>query len=648
MHHPLSRRALTTIVLLAALAPWALLPGCRSAANRPRAAVYDARTFYETVTLRGVSLSADGEAVLFSSDVTGVFNAYTLGPRGGEPLALTASTGDAIQALSFFPADRRVLFQRDRGGDELVHLYVRGLDGSVRDLTPGEGLRASFAGWAGDDRSFLVATNERDPRFFDLYRYSVDDYTRRLVYENADGYALGELSPDGRWLLLSRTNSNSDDDLFLFDTLHPAEPPRLLTAAEGAVSHGPATFSADSQEVYYASDRESEYLRLWAVELMGFEHRLLRQAEGDVTSVVCSRDGRRRVLAIDSQARTRIVVEDLVEGVDLPLPDLGDLDVQDFDLSRDGETLACLAWNDTSPADLYLIDLDGERAERLTESLDAAIDQRALVRAEHLEIESYDGLAVPCLLYRPLGASERHRAPALLWMHGGPGGQSRHGYNPLIQHLVNHGIAVLAVNNRGSSGYGKSFFHLDDRRHGEADLDDCVAARRWLAQQPWCDGERVGIMGGSYGGYLVLAALAFRPEEFAVGIDVFGVANWLRTLESIPPWWTSQRAALYDELGDPAVDSERLSRISPLFHAERIRRPLLVVQGANDPRVLQVESDEMVAAVRRSGVPCEYLLFPDEGHGFQHKTNRIAASEAYLSFARRHLFRARTEGTGPR
>jgi prolyl oligopeptidase len=228
--------------------------------------------------------------------------------------------------------------------------------------------------------------------------------------------------------------------------------------------------------------------------------------------------------------------------------------------------------------------------------------------------------------------------PALLWIHGGPGGQSRTGYNPTIQHLVNHGIAVLAVNNRGSSGYGKTFNHMDDKKHGEVDLDDCVWAKKWLGEQSWCDGEHVGIMGGSYGGYMVLAALAYRPEEFTLGIDIFGVSNWLRTLESIPPWWASFRDSLYAEIGDPVADRERLTKQSPLFHADKIRRPLLVVQGANDPRVLKVESDEIVAACQRNKVPVEYLQFPDEGHGFQKKANRIAASEAFLSFAERYLF----------
>lgn len=207
----------------------------------------------------------------------------------------------------------------------------------------------------------------------------------------------------------------------------------------------------------------------------------------------------------------------------------------------------------------------------------------------------------------------------------------------MFQHLVNHGYAVLAVNNRGSNGYGKTFFHMDDRKHGDVDLKDVVAGRGYLESLDWVDKDKIGIIGGSYGGYMTVAALAFTPEVFDVGIDIFGVTNWERTLASIPPWWESFRKALYDEMGDPAVDKERHHAISPLFHAENITKPLLVVQGANDPRVLQVESDEMVEKVRANGVPVTYVLFPDEGHGFLKRENRIKASEAYLTFLNQYL-----------
>ena len=196
---------------------------------------------------------------------------------------------------------------------------------------------------------------------------------------------------------------------------------------------------------------------------------------------------------------------------------------------------------------------------------------------------------------------------------------------------------MLAANNRGSSGYGKTFFHMDDRNHGEKDLQDIVWARTYLEGVEGIDPDKIGIIGGSYGGFMTAAALAFEPDVFDVGVNIFGVTNWVRTLQSIPPWWGSFRDALYDEMGDPETDLERLERISPLFHADNIVKPMLVIQGANDPRVLQVESDELVAAARENGATVEYVLFPDEGHGFQKRENRISASEAIVSFLDTYL-----------
>jgi dipeptidyl aminopeptidase/acylaminoacyl peptidase len=225
----------------------------------------------------------------------------------------------------------------------------------------------------------------------------------------------------------------------------------------------------------------------------------------------------------------------------------------------------------------------------------------------------------------------------VVYVHGGPGGQTRAGYSAQLQYLVNHGYVVLGINNRGSSGYGKTFFTADDQKHGREPLWDCVEAKKYLAGLPYVDPERIGIMGGSYGGYMVLAALAYQPDVFQAGVDIFGVSNWLRTLESMPAWWEAQRKALYQEIGDPTKDREMLRAISPLFHADKIRKPLIVLQGANDPRVLKAESDDIVAAVKKNGVPVEYVVFPDEGHGFTKKKNQLAGNRAILEFLDQRL-----------
>ncbi|MBA3692650.1 MAG: S9 family peptidase, partial [Acidobacteria bacterium] len=234
-------------------------------------------------------------------------------------------------------------------------------------------------------------------------------------------------------------------------------------------------------------------------------------------------------------------------------------------------------------------------------------------------------------------ASAQKKAPALVWVHGGPGGQTRTNYSAQMQYLANQGYVILGVNNRGSSGYGKTFYTSDDGKHGREPLWDCVEAKKYLKSLGYVDENKIGIIGGSYGGYMVLAALAFKPEEFAVGVDIFGVSNWVRTLQSIPPYWESFRKSLYKEIGNPETDLPLLKETSPLFHADKIKKPLIVLQGANDPRVIKPESDEIVEAVKKNGGVVEYVVFDNEGHGFTKKANEIRAYKAIADFLDKHL-----------
>jgi len=598
---------------------------------------YDARTFYENTALSGASFSHDESRVLVTSDQSGVLNVHAQPVTGGAAVALTRSTGDSYSAISFFPHDDRFLYSADQGGNELDHVYVMQLDGTPRDLTPGDKLKAEFVDWSGDKKSFYLATNERDPQAFDLYRYRTDDYRRTRLFENKDRYTIGAVSPDGRWVALDKTRNNADSDIFLWDTKKPKVAPVKITPHEGDVQHATKAFSRDSKRLYYTTDGHGEFTQAWSCDLASRQHVVEIAADWDVLTVGFSESGRYRVSTTNEDARTVLSVLDAKSGQRLQLPRLPKGDITGVKFSPGETRMAFYVTTDRAPPNLYLLDLGAGTHAQLSSTLNPAIDPEDLVDGRVIRYESFDRAAIPAILYQPRQASATSKVPALVWVHGGPGGQSRLGYSAVIQHLVNHGYAVLAVNNRGSSGYGKSFFHQDDRKHGEGDLQDCVQARTYLAGLDWVDGSRVGIIGGSYGGYMVLAALAFAPQAFDLGIDIFGVSNWQRTLESIPPWWGAFRDGLYAEMGDPAKDGERLHRISPLFHATNIKKPLLVVQGANDPRVLKVESDEIVEAVKKNQVPVEYLVFPDEGHGFEKKQNRIAASEAFLEFLQAHL-----------
>jgi dipeptidyl aminopeptidase/acylaminoacyl peptidase len=594
---------------------------------------YDIETLLSSLRLQGADFSPDASKVLFSSNVSGVINLYTVPAAGGDSTPITTSTTDSNYSIGYFPNDERILYTADQGGNELNHVYVRELDGSVRDLTPGEKFKAQFAGFADDKQSFFIATNERDERYFDVYEYAVDGYARTLLFKNDSGNFPGSISRDKRQITMVKANTTSDSDIYLHDVATGKG--RNLTEHEGVEQNEPIAFTPDGA-LLIASNRDGEFSRLLRLDLDSGARSVVFETNWDVAGADYSPDDRFLLVYVNADARTELKLLDAKTYAETALPKVPAGDIAGVSFSRDAGKLAFYVASSRFPSSLWTADLGGSSRE-LVSALNPAVDQQDLVEGEVVRFPSYDGLAIPGILYLPQNASASNKVPGLVWVHGGPGGQSRLNYSPLVQYLVNHGYAVYAINNRGSSGYGKTFFAADDRRHGEADLDDVVESKKLLAGTGKIDPSRIGIIGGSYGGYMTLAALSFRPDAFAVGVDLFGVANWLRTLESIPAWWEAQRQALYAEIGDPVADKERLTRISPLFHADQITKPLMVLQGANDPRVLQVESDEIVAAVKAKNVPVEYVVFPDEGHGFRKRENEKTGYEAILKFLDTHL-----------
>ena len=602
------------------------------AAEVPRYSIED---FLTTTNLFGASFSPDQSKILVSSDQSGIFNAVAIPTGGGPPVELTSSTTNSVYALSYFPADERFLYLSDQGGNENDHLYVRELDGKVVDLTPGENLKANFAGWAHDERSFFVLTNGRDPKFFDLFEIARDGYQKSLLFQDDQGLQFGDISPDKRHLAFAKTTTTNDSDVLLYD--RETKELKNLTAHEGEVNNVPQVFGRDGKSLYFTTDQGSEFSYLARYDLATGKTSEVLRTEWDVIIARFSKNGEYLAVLINHDASNELRLYRAATMERVPLPELPGLDIDRVVISRDEKRMAFYASSSRQPSNLFVQDLPGGTPRQLSRTLNPKIKPEHLVDAEVVRFASFDGRQVPGILYKPHGAGPESKVPALLWVHGGPGGQSRIGYSGLIQFIVNHGYAVYAINNRGSSGYGKTFFKLDDRDHGGGDLKDCVESKKMLAATGWVDPERIGILGGSYGGYMVLAALAFTPKEFDAGVDLYGVSNWLRTLQSIPPYWESFRKALYTEMGDPATDEARLRRISPLFHAKNIVKPLFVLQGANDPRVIKPESDEIVAAVRANSVPVEYLVFDDEGHGIEKKANQYKAYKSVLAFLDQHL-----------
>jgi dipeptidyl aminopeptidase/acylaminoacyl peptidase len=632
------RTASTALALAALLAGVASArPPAQGAKAVPRQVKqYTIDQFLANTAYGGASFSPDGRKILLSSNETGVYNVFAIPLDGGKPAQLTDSKVSAVQAIGYFPHDERFLYTSDQGGNEKNHIYVQSTDGQVQDLTPGDNLKADFYGWAPDEKSFFFGSNERDASAFDIYEMTVDGFQRTPLYKNEGGYLPTGISPDRRYIALAKIVSNAASDIYLYDRT-TSKLTQIAQGLEGKtqVSNQAQDFSPDSKALYYTTDKGSEFAYLVRYDLATAKRTEVLRPKWDVAGAGFSRDGRWFTVSINNDAKTELRVFEAAGMKPVKLPAI-QADINGVIFQPHGSMMAFYA-EAAGPRDLYVSDLKTGKIRQLTHALNPAIDPKDLVPPQVVRFKSYDGVEVPGLLYKPLNASPSAKVPAVLSVHGGPGGQSRVGYSGLTQYLVNHGYAVYAINNRGSSGYGKTFFAMDDRKHGEADLDDCVASKKMLAATGWVDPGRIGILGGSYGGYMVLAALAFRPREFAAGVDLFGVSNWLRTLESIPAWWGPERDSLYAELGDPKADADYLKRISPLFHADQIERPLIVLQGENDPRVLKAESQEIVDAVKKRGVPVEFLLFPNEGHGFARKETQEKAYKATLDFLDKYL-----------
>jgi dipeptidyl aminopeptidase/acylaminoacyl peptidase len=633
-------KLITAVVLALATTAWY---SCKEPAKEA-VKQYTIAQFMDIVQINGGAFSPDESKILINTKETGIFNVYEIDIKSGEKKQLTNSTDDAKYGQSYFPNDDRVVFTGDKGGNEITHIFVRDNNGSVTDIIRDSTAKAQFFGWSYNKKLMYYASNSRDKRFFDVYKVNIDEgqkeggvFAPAIAYTNKEGYDPTAISNDDRYIALVQTITEHNNEMYLLDT--QTGKTKHLSPHEGDVTYNPQYFSLDGKKLFYTTDEGSEYAYLSSYDITSGEKAKVEEAPWDIWGSYISRNGKYRVTVINNDARTEIKIYDEANGgAPLKVEGLPEGDVTGVNISDSEKLMSFYVSSSKSPANFFVYNFETKEVKQLTNTMSKEINSEDLVAGEVIRFKSYDGLEIPCLLYKPKGIEDGEKVPALLWIHGGPGGQTRLNYSPMIQHLVNHGYAVLAVNNRGSSGYGKTFFAADDRKHGDADLKDCIESKKYLATLPYIDNSKIGIVGGSYGGYMVMAALAFAPEEFNVGVNLFGVTNWLRTLRSIPPWWESGRKALYHELGDPTTaDSTALYNKSPLFFAKNITKPFIVLQGSNDPRVLQVESDEIVAEARKNNVPVEYVVFPDEGHGFVKKENNIKSSQEVLKFLDKHL-----------
>ena len=594
---------------------------------------YSIETLMSNNRSSGGYFSKDADKLIYSSDKSGIFNIYEVDLSTNEESQLTDSKEESFFVRGYSPNTGEVIYSADKGGNENSHIYLI-REGNSIDLTPGENTKASYVGWTNDELGMYIISNSRDPRFFDLYKIDIETLESEMVFKNDSGYNLNSISNNDRYLVLSLNLSRSEQKLFLYDVKSKQQ----VEISNQAANFSGQNFDKNDENYYYTTNYDSEFYYLMSYNLKNGERSTVYKTNWDVAFSYLSKNNSYRVIAVNEDAQNKLTIKNMSDQSDLNLIGFENMNINSVGFSDDEKLLRVSAGSPNSPGDIYTYELSSNKLNKITSNLNSNVNPKDLVNAEVIRYESFDGLEIPAILYKPHSASKKNKVPALVWVHGGPGGQSRIGYRALIQYLVNHGYAILAVNNRGSSGYGKTFYSLDDLNHGEDDLQDCVWGKKWLQDQDYINPDKIGIIGGSYGGFMTMAAMTFEPEEFKVGVNIYGVTNWIRTLRSIPAYWESTRESLYKEMGNPYTeDSLRLYNISPLFHAKNIKNPVMVLQGANDPRVLQIESDEMVQEARDAGAYVEYVLFEDAGHGFIKKEQQIEGNEKILTFLENYL-----------
>ncbi len=593
---------------------------------------------------------SDGRHIAFLTNITGIPQAWRVkvhekGEDAHWPEQLTFEA-ERVQWLtcSPVPGDDRVVFGRDVGGNENAQIFM--LDGPEEVcLTEGHGGAMHLPGeWSDDGGRLLFAANRRHRGLFDAYVQTLGAEAEMIWENDSPGYPVGlTFSPGGGRAVCSRMESSFRHRLFEIDI--EAKTARDISPSDEEARYSCHGYAEDGGSVYVTTDVGSDFLYVACIDFETLKLERLVESGWDVRGLCVSPDGRRLVYEVNVGGASELHALDLPSG-ETVRADLGDVpgvissvgfgDSPSF--SPDSKRLLFPFTNATSPTDVYEWDLEAETVRRVTRSSYGGIPGRSFSAPELVQYPTFDeGVdgrtrMIPAWIYVPEGVEGK--VPVLTLVHGGPEGQSRPGFDFRVQYFLQNGYAVFVPNVRGSTGYGKAYSHLDDVRKRMDSVADLAEGARWLKGQPGIDGDRIVVYGGSYGGFMVLLSVTTYPELWVAGIDIVGISNLATFLENTSAYRRGHRAAEYGSLEE---DREFLESIAPINHIDRIEAPLMVIQGANDPRVPLSESEQMVEALREQGKPVEFLVFDDEGHGVVRLKNRMVAYPAIIDFLRKHV-----------
>ena len=587
----------------------------------------------------GLAFSPDAQQVYFVSNISGQFNLWRVSVEGGWPEQLTTFTDDTVRIVGVSPTDGSVVLCADHDGDEFHQLYLIRPDNpwpeKITDAPEVQHFVGSDA-FSPDGTQLAYAANARTPSDMETWVRNLDTGETRPVFGEGKYTFPASWSPDGTKLLALDFRNNSDSSLYLVDL--ESGDTRELTPHEDEAHHIPGPWAPDGSGFYLRTDAGREFSGLAFYDLSAGSYDWVETPDHDIEEVAASHDGRVLAWLVNEDGWDVLKLRDLETGRDLPDADLprgARPHLTGFQppiaVANDGSRAAVILSGPRRPPEVYVVETQTGEARPVTESRMGVPREEELADVELISYPSFDGRQIPAWLYRP---DVDGKVPVVLAIHGGPEAQERALYQPLYQYLVSRGIAVLATNIRGSTGYGKTYQRLIQRDWGGGDLKDWDHAVQWLRDQDWVDAEHIGVWGGSYGGFAVLTCVTRLPDYWAAAVDIFGPYNLITFAKAVPPTW---KRMMKKFVGDPDEDADLLRERSPMTYVENAKAPLLVIQGAKDPRVVKGESDQLVEKLRSLGRTVEYIVFEDEGHGFTKRKNEVRTMQASAEWLEKYL-----------
>ena len=639
---------LTALALLLASCALASATGAQSqSVKRER---YTIDRYLNIRSASSPTLSPQGDRLAFLTNITGTPQVWMVGAQGGWPEQMTFYT-DRVDFITWSPDGTGLIFAKSRGGDENAQLYWLSPDGAeIRALTNAPKVRHNFGSWSHDGKKISYASNKRDPNFFDVYVLEVTSGREELVYQQDGSNDPVAWSFDDGKIIVSRSNEqlSLDNDLYLVDLATKAV--THLTPHTGAAQFGDVRFTRDGRSIILSTNDNREWSSLARMDLQTKRIEIVDDTQWDVDAVEISDDGGMFAYTINRDGFSELYVRKVgtdgtFEKKSAPIKLPGKGAVSGLEFSKDNRKLAFVFNGARYNPDVWIYDTKGGTVSQVTRSSRAGIPAELFVEPELIRYKTFDGREVPAWYYRPQGVAANRIVfqsgpstsgglPVVVSVHGGPEGQERPVFNPIYQYFLSRGYAILAPNVRGSTGYGKTFTHLDDVRKREDSVKDLAAAAEWLKTQGGADPRRIAVMGGSYGGYMTLAAITLYPDLWAAAVDTVGIANFESFLQRTSGY---RRKLREREYGSLERDLEFLRSVSPLHKVDRIRAPLMVIQGKNDPRVPYTEAEQIVKALRDRNAPVDYMLFEDEGHGIVKLSNRLIVYPKVADFLDRYM-----------